>query len=366
MVTAYFNGEIVRHKDMKQIQRRRAVQLDEEGRCRYGFQELYCRAWQAHCAASKIVKRITKFGRCHLGDCKGCPGRDARTKAGNKEKTFSIDWSKYRQVSSAAHLLIKESKYKTVFLTLTFPEFKTRNKNNPHKLTKSFYYAYISNQCFVKFAENLRKNYNCTGYIAVKEYGETRGRVHFHLLCSLPFVDFRILNNSWNSAISDYCIYSSIALQRDWKSPAIIRNPARAIRYVCKYISKCYGQRSSTRLVFISRNLLSWTRDDYTKEFDSAKMEYYNKPVIEVNEKTGKERQKRTRITTIKKQIPERGFNHVDLLKFKSLQIQEYEHVTVFKVTERKEFNRFCAEFLYPLFECSLKWTEFHHQITEN
>jgi hypothetical protein len=250
-----------------------------------------------------------------------CPRYKDRKKQGNKKKVFTIDWKTYRKVSSAAHYMLKESEHKTIFITLTFPQWKKK-----HLLTKSFFYDEITNKLFSKFAENLRKNYNCNNYIAIKEYGKRFNRVHFHLLASMPYISFTRLNDSWVNTISDYCQYSNCALQTDKKTSCIIRNPNRAVRYVCKYISKSFGVKSGTRIVFISNCTLK-------------------KPIT----------------------IREQNYNHIDLLKgFKSIQIKTYEHVTVFKVMEPKEFNKFCQNFLYPLFQCTIKSTEFHYKTIDN
>lgn len=374
MISMHFNGEMVRHKNMKIIAHRTAEKNAHEGRCKYGCHVFNCSAWLKHCLSDyhkeqdllkqkgKEIPKLDKFGICKLNGSSLCPQYKERKKQGNTKKTFTIDWKKYRQIASAAHYLIKESEHKTLFLTLSFPQW-IRKEPTPgqtyksraglianHKLTKSFYYDEISNICFTKFAENMRENYDCSGYIAVKEYGETTNRVHFHIIISLPFVDFRILNNSWNNSISDCCCFSSCALRRKPGEPAIIRNPARAIRYVCKYISKTYGQTSETRTVFISNNLLSSKVKVVRRVFDYERNEWTEIETI-------------ARQSNIKRSIDENECNHIDYLKqFKSIKINTFEHVTVFKITDRKEFNKFCTQFLYPLFECSVKWSEFYYQ----
>lgn len=317
MLSVHFNGEVVRHKDMNLIHIRTQERNDKENRCKYGIQFLSCSQWVNHLIERPEIQKLSTYGSCTMAGCNLCPHYKQRQKAGNKKKEFTIDWKTYRKISSAAHYMLKESEHKSVFVTLTFPPFK-----KSHKLTKSFFYDEITNKLFSRFAENLRTNYKCNHYIAVKEYGTTYGRVHFHLLASMPFISFSHLNDSWNNTISGYCNYSNHALQTDKKSSCIIRNPNRAVRYVCKYISKSFGRKSDTRIVFISNCTL-------------------RKPV----------------------QIREKNYNHIDLLKgYKSIQIKTYDHVTVFKVTDAKEFNKFCQNYLYPLFECQLKATEFHYQ----
>jgi hypothetical protein len=342
MISVHFNGEIVRHRNMKVIAARTIERFDSENRCKYGTDETMCQAWLKHCRDDKKIQPISKYGRCTLPGCETCPQYKKRIKQGNKKKTYTIDWKKYRQLASAAHYLLKESPNKTLFLTLTFPAWKKK-----HKFTKSFYYDEISNVKISNFLENLRTNYGCSGYIAVKEYGETTKRVHFHLIISYPFIDFRLFNNIWVNSISDICEYSACAIRHKSGVPVIIRNPARAIRYVCKYIGKSYGITSDTRIIFISRNILSSKIEEKKFIWNYSKQEYEH--VTETR-----------RISNIKYSIPEKEYNHVDYLKkFKSIYINTFDHVTVFKITDRREFNRLCSEFLYPLFSCSVKPSEF-------
>lgn len=320
MISFHFNGEIVRHPDMKQVHKYNIARRDQSGQCQNGVVFLNCAAWTEYLKERPEIQKLSSYGTCTLAGCKKCPSYCKRIEASNKKKSFTIDWKTYRKVASAAHYMIKEGTYKTIFVTLTFPRWKKE-----HKLTKSFYYDEITNKLFSKFAENLRKNYHCEHYIAVKEYGEKNNRVHFHLIANLPYIPFSDLNNSWVHTISGVCFPSLCALQTDKKTSCVIKNPIRAVRYVCKYVSKSFGRRSDTRVVFISNNTLI-------------------RPV----------------------KVSEIGFNHIDILKqFKSIHIKTYDYVTVLKVTDRKEFNKFCHNFLYPLFECSIKKTEFCYESTD-
>jgi hypothetical protein len=371
MISVHFNGEIVRHKNMRIIAARTNDKYSKEERCKYGLHYLRCSTWlldnlkdyhkEQDLRKNNKLPKIEVYTACKSSGCSSCPEFRKRKKQGNKKKEFTIDWSKYRQLASAAHYLIKESENKVLFLTLTFPDWKRRApyphqiyKSREglianHKLTKSFYYDEISNIKIVNFLENMRENYKCSGYIVVKEYGETTKRVHFHLIISLPFIDFRLLNDIWVNSIADICFYSSCALRHKPGTPTIIRNPARAIRYVCKYIGKSYGIKSDTRVIFISRNLLSSKvpRKYTTFNYKENKFE---------------ECIKYERVSNIVKSIQEKEYNHVDYLKrFKSIYINTFEHVTVFKITDRREFNKLCSEFLYPLFECTIKPAEFYY-----
>lgn len=306
MLYVHFNGEVVRGADMIEVARRTAERRIEQCKCCYGKNMLLCTAYRSYTGRKYIYSPKRKLCPCKLSKNKNlCPMYCERIERGNIKKTYRMDWRTYRRLSSAAHYLIKTGKYKTVFLTLTFSKWRSE-----HKLTKSFYYDEITNQLFSKFAENLRKNYGCCGYIAVKEYGEIGNRVHFHFCASLPFIDFTILNRVWCRTIQDICLFSECAVRTDPKHDKIIRSPARAIRYVCKYFSKGFGRESATKLYFISNNLL---------------------------------------IDPVKIQEPDEQ-SYKETLKGYDLKVRSYEYVTIFRVAKRKDFYRFCRDFLYPAF----------------
>jgi hypothetical protein len=296
MINIHLNGDIIRCPDISEIKKRLNEVRDSHNICRYNMHEDNCEAWQQSLINWQSVKRNSNCGRCMLGGSISCPGHLRQTETGKKEKSFKIDNVNYRKLSSSAHYLVKKSVYKTLFITLSFPKFKT--KYNESQI----------NQCFSKFMENLRANYNCTGYVAVRERGRINNRYHFHLLCSIPFTDFAILNSAWCSAISDICHYSKNAVTSD-KKTLFIRNPGRALRYVCKYFAKSKGQYSQSRIIFISNNLVKRPVKCYS--------------------------------------------NPIDFLKgYKSIQIsQTSEWSTAYRITDTKEFDRFCNEFLYELFD---------------
>lgn len=277
---------MVRCPDMREIHKMVEEIRDKHRICKYNIHEDSCKIWQ-----DKFI-----CGRCNLVGSDICPGHIRRTWLGLKKKNFKIDNSVYRKIASAAHFLVKESKNKTLFITLTFPQFKKKVSYNE------------INQYFSKFVENLRKNYNCGGYIAVREFGKKTHRVHFHLLLSIPFVPFTVLNDSWCNCIKDICTYSGRALLTDPKT-IFIKNPVRALKYVCKYFAKGKGQLSDSRLVFVSNNIL---------------------------------------------QVPKQyRYDIKDILKgYKSIYIQQTsDYSTCFRITDTREFNRFCQNFLYPFFE---------------
>jgi len=305
MINVHLNGDIVRCPDMKEIQIRLAADRLKHRICIYNIHEDQCPVWQNSLQIWQNVKKNNDCGKCMLSGSDLCPGHRDRIDKGNREKTFKIDNTVYRKMASTAHYLVKESVNKVLFITLTFPKFKKKVSN--HEI----------NNYFSKYVENLRTNYNCGGYIAVREFGKKNTRVHFHLLLSIPFVPFPVLNAAWCSCIKDICYTSKNAVTSDPKT-RFIHNPARAMRYVCKYFAKTKGQVNDSRLVFISNNIIQRH-----------------------------------------KQI--KGENCNDLLKgYKGIYInQTSDYSTLFRITDPASFDKFCTGFLYPLFELSIKKSDY-------
>lgn len=323
MYNIHLNGDIIRCPDIaankQQLQRTR----DKLGICEFGVIEDDCKTWQVHvwknvqmrlntrCTLCKQFKEYKNFIGSLSMKKYLCPKAQERYNNSTKEKQYKIDNQTYRKLSSAGHYLVKTSKHKTLFLTLTFPKWKKgfNPKENENKL----------NECFSKFVENLRKNYNSDGYIAVRENGEKNHRYHFHIAISLPFYPFWRINNAWNSAISDICESSSNSVSSR-KGKVVLKNPASAVRYICKYISKSKGQASKTRIVFCSNNL--FRQPVAVRNYENV---LYNKT----------------------------GFMHMEnlLLTYKSLKITKLnDYCTAFRVDNYQEFDKFCKEALYPLF----------------
>ena len=305
MINLHLNGDIVRCPDMRAIQTRAAEIRDSHNICKYNYHENTCPEW--------LIKVNTHkhCGRCTLAGSADCPGYQNRLKIGLLTKTFSINNKIYRKCASAAHYLVKESKNKVLFLTLTFPKFKRKVSDNE------------INSYFSKYVENLRTNYDCGGYVAVREFGKNTHRIHFHILLSIPFVPFPILNRAWCNCISDICYNSGRAVLSDPKT-RFIKNPTRAMRYVCKYFAKCKNQKSLSRLIFISNNVIQ-------------------KPVSLVG-------------------------SVIEILKgYKSIYInQTSDYSTCFRITDNNEFDRFCNNFLYPLFELQVKKPDYLYSFPVN
>jgi len=317
---------MVRCPDTRTIQRRLMEQRLSQARCKYGMEELKCQAWFNFCKQDNSIKPISSYGRCYLSGCETCPMHVERKINGLKTKTFTIDNKKYRQLSGAAHYQIKKINNKPLFLTLTFPPFK------------KFINDKEVNKLFSQFMENLRKRHNCNAYIGVREHGSKNHRVHFHILVSIDFIPFPILNRLWCNTIADYCDYSPIAVQSDPKT-RFIRNPVRAMRYVCKYFAKSKGQASESRLIFISQNLLS------EKIFTG----YYDTTTGEAIEK---------RVSTIQRNFGSCNYEYFTvnelLEKYKSIKaFKTSDYTTAFRIDDKAEFEDFCNDYLYKIFNLS-------------
>jgi hypothetical protein len=299
LINVHLNGDVVRCPDISVIQKRSWEIKDTHNICRYNIHECDCEVWKQSVTAWQKFNDIVP--RCMFSGSEMCPGHRQRNELGKQDKKFHIDNTTYRKLASTAHYLVKESKSKTLFLTLTFPKFKKKPSYNE------------INSCFSKFMENLRTNYNCQGYIAVREFGKSTHRVHFHLLCAIPFVPFVKLNAAWCHSISDISEFAVNAVTTDPKT-RFVKDPVRAMRYVCKYFSKCKGQTSFTRLVFISNNIIQ-----QPKKIVGERIE--------------------------------------DILKgYKGIYInQTSDYSTCYRITDNDSFNKFCIDFLYPLFELSVQ-----------
>lgn len=311
MINIHLNGDIVRCPDIAAIQSRAKEIREAHFICCYNIHEETCSIWQNSLKIYQNIKQNNCAGYCSMAGSDICPGHILRSNIARKKKTFKIDNTIYRKMASSAHYLQKESKSNKLFITLTFPKFKKKVSDNE------------TNNYFSRFVENLRTNYDCGGYIGAREFGKKNHRVHYHLFLSIPFVPFPVLNAAWCNCIQDICYFSNNAIQTDPKT-RFISNPARAMRYVCKYFAKCKGQESDSRMIFISNNIIQKAK----KCTDSVE----------------------------------------DILKgYKSIYIQQTsDYSTCFRITDSKEFNRFCNNFLYPFFELSFKKNEYLYSFPLN
>lgn len=323
MLNVHFNGEIVRCPDIVTIQKRLIEQRLAESKCKYNVHELSCPVWRDYCNSKEEIKPLSEFGRCFLSGSELCPQYKFRKDIGNLKKNFSIDEVVYRKVSSAGHCIIKTSEHKTLFITLTFPPFKKHLTNEE------------ANKLFSKFIKNLRYRHGCTGYVAVREFGTKGNRIHFHCIISIPYIPFSYLNCYWCSVIRDYCSFSFNAVQTDPKTK-FINESTGAMRYVCKYFSKARGQKSESKLIFISNNLLSKTV--YT--------DIYDKETGEAQTKT---------VSCIKRSFRSTKdfLTFQDVIdNFKGIEIKKTsDYTTRYRFLVDSEFDQFCNQYLYQLFD---------------
>jgi len=243
---------------------------------------------------------------CQLGSCGMCPMYRAQVEHGKKEKQFRITNRHYIQIADRVAYMKENAKHKMLFLTLTLPQFKKHItiKNVEHEVNRSF----------SKFVENLTKNYGLSHYLAVKEGDGVSKRYHFHLIAVLPFHPFAKLNCAWLSAISDICEPAPNALTTD-RNARFIRSTARAVKYICKYISKSRGTASKTRIIFSDRETAQAT------------------------------------VTVQTDHTPEELLNGLQSVKIFELN----EYVTRFTVNDTREFNRFFQSVVSVLFRITHK-----------
>jgi hypothetical protein len=138
---------------------------------------------------------------------------------GQKQKHFYLNPTIRRQIRCAALRQYQMRKYKILFCTLTFPE-KISEKQ--------------ANECFSKYVENLKLNYNLNSYVAVRENQNKKGgyHLHYHCLFDIPFTDFKKLNSAWCNTFRGHARFSVNAFTTG-------RNKfATDIRQVSAYISK--------------------------------------------------------------------------------------------------------------------------------
>jgi len=252
MVIMHANGDIVTMPDHAENYKRRQRRYECTGKCIYGVVISGCQDWQnEHAANPKVYRKDLTF--CTLSGCGACTRYAKKVFSCNQPKSFTVDNKQYRKIADRAAWLKENSKNKLLFITLTFGGWIQKPISDEN-----------ANECFSNYMDNLKKNYGRGNYIAVRERSDDHTkRLHYHCIIELPFVDFRALNSGWCNAIRDYCHYSKNALTTR-KNHVIIKSTVSAVRYICKYVSKCRGQRSESRLIFVSREV---AQAEITKDF---------------------------------------------------------------------------------------------------
>lgn len=239
--TIHFKGSIVTHPDTSRSHAAKVARYLSEGKCKFGVNCLSCSAFIAHALARDIPRENIKPGRCELYKNEHykqfCKGRARAKETGQIEKTYEITPRVYRDIANRVAWMKTTAKNRLLFCVLTFPNFK---KDATEKQL---------NECFSKFVENLTKTYHLSRYLAVRENNGLNNRIHYHCIFDIPFISFARINRAWCKSIRNFCDSSPNAFRTSPKN-RFIRDAAGAVRYVCKYVSKCRGVINKTRIVF--------------------------------------------------------------------------------------------------------------------
>lgn len=190
--------------------------------------------------------RIKLYVNGNITASKG-EGNDAviLREAGKMEKKYVIDNLAYRQLVSACIKIVKKAQNKPVFLTITFPYYPKEHE---------------AQKIFTNFVKNMKKTYNLEKYVWVKEHGERRGKLHYHLVADYPFFDIRLIQNSFNSAIRNFngnsnLSNNSVRLPPRSNGNSVVRDGIGMAKYIGKYISKNRYVEWKTRCYAIAKVL---------------------------------------------------------------------------------------------------------------
>lgn len=117
-----------------------------------------------------------------------------------------------------------DKKHRVFFVTLTIaPEFYKKDVNYAYGLIK-------------KFRERYRKTYGKSlRFWICSEYGEKRGRLHFHGIFFDPLFDATLLPSLWKYGRCDMSVVGCSPKNLD-------QDPEKAIVYVTKYVTKYCDQ----------------------------------------------------------------------------------------------------------------------------
>ena len=216
-----------------------------------GFPRLHEDGTIVICKAVKGVKR-KKLGSKEM------------QKLSKRKRSYELTPRKKRIIKNSGIRQYIKAKNKILFCTLTFPG----------KVDQKY-----ANKCFSNYVDNLETNYKLNSYVAVKE-NTKKGTPHFHCLFDLPFTDFKKLNRAWNSTFSDRFAFSNNAFTTG--SRKFATDIRQITAYMLKYITKAekgqdYDELTSTRLYFISNNVLSNPQliDENTLIYLTCKYEHH-------------------------------------------------------------------------------------------
>lgn len=177
---------------------------------------------------------------------------EARAVAAVNGRKFRMTKKIRTKLQCCAINMFRNRSNNLTFVTLTLPEAKSHKEVN---------------KCLSMFHENLKKNYGLKNYIAVGERGEENGRLHYHCLYDLPFIDIRVFSVIWSSTLGYYGKNAPFTCQLPKEeNRSIVDDPLRLVKYLTKYISKSLNQEFDARCYFVTRQLL---QNIYTTVEDS-------------------------------------------------------------------------------------------------
>jgi len=161
-----------------------------------------------------------------------------------RTKSYMITNNDYRSIVSAAFNLHRLQKFKLQFFTFTFAY-------EPSEI--------ISNKILTRFIKNTKKKYDKNfNYIWTKERQES-GRIHYHMLCDVPFMPIKDLQDSFNYcvlAIDNCGVVSNNSVRLPPDDRKIYKFDQIAVaKYIAKYISKERGKAFTQPCFSISRAL---------------------------------------------------------------------------------------------------------------
>lgn len=244
-MTLHYKGGIVTHPDTGLSYAAKIAKYKTDGKCKFGVKCVSCTAYRNYEInkqkdAGTYPQEII-FKDCGLYKDKTyknyCPGRRRAIETGSKEKKYAITPKVYRDIADRVAYMKQNGHNRLLFCVLTFGKYKYQPIEKER------------NEAFSRFIENLRRNYGLLHYLAVREGDGVTTHYHYHCIFDIPYTRFARINSAWCSSISDFCYHSPNAFRTKKKS-RFIRDAAGAVRYICKYISKCKGAVSSTRIFF--------------------------------------------------------------------------------------------------------------------
>jgi len=176
--------------------------------------------------------------------------------------TYFVNYDTYRKLAGAAVRMFQKKKNEIIFITYT---------------TKQIIEHGEVNRVFAKHLKNLRENYGLNSYLWIAER-QKRGAIHYHCLFDIPYIDIRNINRSWGRTLNANNFRSSVnsvQIAKNWG--AIVKNPAYAVRYFCKYATKVRGEYYNAKIFNYSHNITPKTIEIDYDEFRYLSKKYGKK-----------------------------------------------------------------------------------------